>query len=357
MRMKKILFIAAVALAAAACSKTYSVGPDSQKGIGFSTWNDVLTKAPMTGFANGDVIEVFGFKGTNTSVFEAQEVSFDGAKWSYSPLRYWDTNEDSYTFFAVYPKDVLASGTYALDGKFKTIERSFNGQTENLLVAQKKNVVKANYGEVPLLFKHAASLVDIKVKKHSDIEDAKVVVNSIALSGIKVAGSYEVASYDSNNNPVGATVSGVEGLGWTPGSAVNADAAPYKKTDATTLTYGAGVGTDNAAELISSLVVMPQAFSTTSGPAITINYSIVSGSATLGDLETITYTPEAIYIGSFDTTDPDPTPQTNEDSVISAWKPGVHYTYYITINTNAITFSASVDDWAEETSALHYIVK
>ena len=43
MRMKKILFIAAVALAAAACSKTYNVGPESQKAIDFTSWSETIS--------------------------------------------------------------------------------------------------------------------------------------------------------------------------------------------------------------------------------------------------------------------------------------------------------------------------
>ncbi len=359
--MKKIILIAAVAIAAAACSKTFDTNLATEKAIGFSTWNETMTKASKDAFATDDVIEVFGHKGTGVSavdVFEAQEVTkqSDGT-WKYSPLRFWDTHFDSYTFYGVYPKDVLAAGSYAADGKFVTGNITFDGVNEKLLVAQEKTVAQAAYGEVPLLFKHTNSLIDIKVKKHSDITDAKVVVNSIALSGIKINGSFEVDSYNTDKNPVGATVSTVAGLGWTPGSNVNADAAPYKKTDATTLTYGAGVGVANASNLIESLVVMPQAFTATAGPAITINYSVISGSATDGDLETITYTPGAFYIGAFDITDPDPSPKDNEDAKITAWMPGVHYTYYITINSNVITFSATIDGWDDATNALHYIVK
>ncbi len=363
MRMKKIILIAAVAIAAAACSKTFETNLATEKAIGFSTWNETMTKASKDAFAANDVIEVFGHKGTGASavnVFEAQEVTKQSNDtWKYSPLRFWDTHFDSYTFYGVYPKDVLAAGSYAADGKFVTGNITFDGVNEKLLVAQENTVAKAAYGEVPLLFKHTNSLIDIKVKKHSDITDAKVVVNSIAISGIKVSGTYEVASYtdDADKNPVGATVSTVAGLGWTPGSDVNdATATPYKKATATTLTYGAGVGVANALDLIQSLVVMPQAFTATAGPAITIDYSIISGSDTDGDLETINYTPAPFYIGAFDISDPDPD-KLNDGTKITAWMPGIHYTYYITIDSNVITFSATIDGWDDATNALHYIVK
>ena len=94
--MKKIVFIAAVALAAAACSKTYSVGPDSQKSVGFSSWNDVMTKADKSAFAANDEIEVYGYKHNDgadaATVFNDVDVKFDGSDWTYSPIRFWDRN-------------------------------------------------------------------------------------------------------------------------------------------------------------------------------------------------------------------------------------------------------------------------
>lgn len=375
MRMKKLMIFAVAAIALVACTKTYEKEEAPQQEIGFGTWNDVMTKAVKTAFANGDTFDIYGFKwntgpANQTNVFKGYDVTYNSTteKWTYSPKRYWDGNFDYYTFFAAYPNNQLASAAnendYEQRGLFISNELTYDGSNEVLLVAQKKDVAKVNYGNtVPLLFKHTASLVDIKFKKHSELEDAMVTVNSIKLSGIQTKGKFTVASYDSenNNDPVGKTVSGVSKLGWELAeppvvNAANADAAaaPYIHTSDVSLASGAGVGTANAADLITNLVLMPQVLSTTGGPKITISYTITTGSG--GDADTIVYTDKEFYFGLFDKSDPDPTDKDNTDPRVSAWLPNVHYTYYITINANAIEFSASIDTWATD-NAHYYLVQ
>ena len=367
--MKKLMIFAVAAIALVACTKTYEKEETPQQEIGFGTWNDVMTKAVKTEFGNGDTFDIYGFKwntgpANQTNVFKGYDVTYNSSttKWTYSPKRYWDGNFDYYTFFAAYPNNQLAAAAnendYEQRGLFISNELTYDGSNEVLLVAQKKDVAKANYGNtVSLLFKHTASLVDIKFKKHSELADAVVTVNSIKLSGIQTKGKFTVASYNGSNDPVGKTVSGVAGLGWdraeTP--VVNAENAgtadvPYIHTSDVTLASAAGVGTANAADLITNLVLMPQVLSTTEGPKITISYTITTGSG--GDAETITYTNKEFYIGQFDKSDPDPTDKNNTDPRVSAWMPNVHYTYYITINANAIEFSASIDNW--DTDSAHY---
>lgn len=379
--MKKLMFFAVAAIALVACTKTYEKEEAPQQEIGFGTWNDVMTKAPKTGFVNGDTFDIYGFKWNDgpddeTNVFKGYTATYNSStsKWNYSPKRYWDSNFDHYTFFAASPAGQLAAAAnendYVQSGLFVSNELLYNGSDEVLLVAQKKDVAKASYGNtVPLLFKHTASLVDIKFKKHSELEDAVVTVNSIKLSGIQTKGKFTVVSYDSenNNNPVGKTVSGVSELGWelaeTPVvNAANAAAAtaPYVHTSDVTLNSGAGVGigTANAADLITNLVLMPQVLSTTGGPMITISYTITTGSG--DDEESIQYTNKEFYFGLFDRTEPDapglPGDKQNSDPRVSAWMPNVHYTYYITINANAIEFSASIDTWATD-NAHYYLVQ
>ena len=361
MSMKKVVILAAAALTLASCAKTYELQETAQSQIGFSTWNDAMTKAAKTGFVANDEFDVFGYKSNSASdmatVFDGVDVKYDGTDWSYSPLRFWDNNYASYTFFAAYPKDQLTTAP-AQTGLFVSKELTYNGSNEVLLVAQKKDVAKANYNnEVELKFKHVGSLVDIKVKKHTDIAAAKVEVTSIALSGIQTKGKYTVASYDATSkNPVGKTVSGAADLGWEPASTpvLNSDAAPYKNTTTVTLAKNAGVGTDNAEDLLSNLVLMPQVLAKDGGPQITISYKIITGEDATE--ETITFTDKSFFFGQFDKSDPDPTDKDNTDPRISAWMPGVHYTYYITINANAIIFTASIDTWSAETGH-YYLVK
>ena len=359
--MKKILFIAAVALAAAACSKTYNVGPESQKAIGFTSWNDQMTKTDKSTFADGDKFEVFGYKHNGATdlntVFDAVEVVKGATGWTYSPIRFWDANFSDYTFFAIYPEDILATGNYAQNGGFTTNVLEYDGVNEVTLVAKKKHVEKKDTGypdSVEMVFVHAASKVDIKVKKHNEIVDTKLTVNSIALNNIQEKGKMTVVNYDDANE-------GKPSINWTPDSPsqVNdaADAA-YKKTTATVLDAGTGNTTATAASLIDGLIAMPQSFTAGVGAqSITINYTITTG--TTGIEDSINY--EATFeIGKFDKTDPNPDDKDNTDPFIGAWEAGVHYTYYITINAqNKITFTASIEDWAEAevVTGHHYIIK
>lgn len=360
MRMKKIMILAVAAVALVACSRTFETHQVEGQSIGFGTWAETMTKAPKTAFAENDEFDVFGFKwnagpADQTTVFNGDDVKFDGTSWSYSPIRFWDKNFDNYTFFASFPKNQLATAP-AQTGLFVSNDLTYDGTTEKLLVAQKKDVAKASYGNtVALVFKHAGALVDIKFKKHTELEKAQVAITSITLSGIQTAGKYTVASYDGSNNPVGKTVSDVAGLGWEPASTpvLNANEAPYINSSTVTLNVDAGVGTSNAADLISNLVVMPQVLGKTSGPKITVNYSITTDPGGTTE-EVFSYTDNEIYFGEFDSSDPDPSDKDNTDPRVATWMPGTHYTYYITINANAIEFSASIDPWTTTEITGHY---
>lgn len=87
---------------------------------------------------------------------------------------------------------------------------------------------------------------------------------------------------------------------------------------------------------------------------ITISYKITTGES--GSEDVITFENKPIFFGEFDKSEEGESEKANKDPRISAWMPGVHYTYYITINANAITFTASIDSWNEETGH-YYLVK
>lgn len=357
MRMKKLMILAVAAIALVACSRTFEKHETEGVAIGFGTWNEVMTKAQKTAFATGEKFEVFGYKykdgetPTPTSVFTGDEVELKSTGlWEYSPLRFWDPAFNNYTFFAVFPEDQL-SGTladYAQTGLFVTNSITYDGTNEKLLVAQKKTVATGNSGNaVPLVFKHAGALIDFKFKKAANLEDCEVTVNTFKLYNILTAGTFEVASYDGDNNPVGKTVSEVAGLGWTAGATKNAAtsgaaAAPYVLASAATI---ASDSTTPVA-LIENLVVMPQKFTTGDGSqAFEISYQFTDEAGT-----TNTYTATSHEIGKFDGNGAD----TSNDSTIGAWKPGIHYTYYITIDAKGIEFTASIAPWTEITYDGHY---
>ncbi len=219
MRMKKILFIAAVALAAAACSKTFDTNPAaSQKAIGFGSWSENLTKAEArvqgtSTFLAGDTFSVSGYKDKTTpapvTVFDNVEVTASGAPvdtWTYTTLRFWDTNYDSYTFYAVSP--AAAATMDAQAGTIAATSKTFSGDDNDILVADKVTVAKGstpyfnNYATVDLTFKHAATMVDVKVKKSHALANNVVTIKAFSMNDIYNEGTFAVTGYTAGNAPI-----------------------------------------------------------------------------------------------------------------------------------------------------------
>jgi hypothetical protein len=362
MRKKKILFIAAVALAAAACSKTYNVGPDTQKAIGFSTWAETLTKAEArvqgsNEFKAGDTFKVSGIKttgSTDAKVFDNVVVTASGSSslsWAYSPIRFWDTQANSYTFYAISPS---AAGTVAYaDGEVSATDVVFAGDDNDILVANKMVLTSSStpkIGEtVDLVFNHVASLVDIKVKKAHVLESATVKVSAFALNNIKSKGDLAVSAYDATT--------GVPTADWTPEgtTATYGPASGVEEVDITSPivieddtnfvpTYGNTPAAST--DIVKSLVVMPQTFAA-SAQQIAISYSIA---VTGGD--TINYT-ATLDLADFDIVDD----KDQNDTKVQKWEAGKHYTFYITLDANAIEFSASITPWTSASAGYHYVIK
>ncbi len=361
MRMNKIIFLAAVAVAVAACSKTYDAKPVSEQEIGFKTWNETLTKAhdpSGSSFAENDNFNVYGFKtlsSGNVDVFEGTVVTNGATAWTYAPLRFWDPDATSYTFYAVSPAGLLdgtgASATTA--GVFTSEAITFDGKTD-ILVANKTNVTTKT-SPVTLPFTHIASLLDLKVKKTDDLEYAsedannyiKVAITSISLTNIDGAGTFTVSAY-AEASPYAPTLSSST---WT--SSGSTGYTTYTNTSGyteVTLPDDINTSTVGANDLISKLVVMPQEFRTdgSADQTVTIAYTI-----TVADNGNTTATN---YTSSFDLKEFDDSDDTaNNGTLVASWAPNTHYTYTITIGANAITFTASINDWSTNTG-YHYLI-
>ena len=340
--MKKYLILAlAAALAAVGCSKTFDVvpTPTNTTPIGFGTWAEHLTKARTAGsgtFVSGDDFDVYGFKtisAANTTVFNGDDVSYDGTDWTYENLRFWDPNASSYTFYAASPAGKIASAN-AQTGELTSNSITFAGNDNDILVANKKVVAKADFGtDVELVFNHIASLVDFKVKKHAEIAAATVAVTSFQLNNIDNVGTFSVNDAYTGSHPV---------VTWNPTAR-----GAYSNTSGVTsvATLPDNVNTDGSDFLINHLVAMPQTFRTDENiQTVTIEYSITSG----GDTITNTATFNLKTFDNVDDTD-------NVDDIIGGWEGGKHYTFYITINANAIVFTASITDWVTPNNGYHYL--
>lgn len=360
MSMKKVVILAAAALTLAACAKTYELQETAQPKIGFDTWANNLTKRVQGSneFVTNDDFAVYGYKykssGENqtVTVFDDVVVKKESTSWTYSPLRYWDANYEQYTFFAVSPASVGTDGTVnPQTGEINSTAITFAGNDNDILVADKQVVAKGagpmffnSFGTVDLQFNHVASLVDIKVKKAPAFHGANISITALALNNIEKEGVLSVSDAYTGTHPVVSWSSVSKGT-YGPANGVNP------------VTIGSGIEIDEdttfdpenpttpaaATDIITNLVVKPQTFETTGTDRqmISITYKIGTEDAVTKEL----------YLSDFDTiNDAD-----QNDEKVQKWEPGKHYTFYITIGANAISFSADITDWTN-VSGYNYLI-
>ncbi len=395
--MNRLIILAAVAaIAATACTKTFEVEPTAEAPIGFGTWTEHLTKAEArvqgsNDFLAGDTFAVYGAKtdtdpepDVTTTIFNGDVVEASGSgtlTWDYNNHRYWDSSAELYTFYAVSPsgvKDVSGASINAQTGEITTGSTVFAGNNNDILVADKTDVAKgsgasstyfSSYATVNMMFNHAASLVDVKVKKAPTLT-AAVGISSISLDNIFNTGVLHVVNYNKVVDANRTTVPNLTIASWTSSNPVS-----YLPTAGVTPVYGdastnAAIAADNqkiiaadsgfaadnttanttpgaSTTLFDHLVVVPQTFGASGNTAsqkITISY-------TLGTDPT-TYT-RTLYLADFDTVDN--SDQTNDAKFATGWEPGKHYTLYITIDAHEIMFSAEIDPWTP-VNGYHYLL-
>ena len=400
MRMKKLMIIAVAAIALAACSKTFDHSNAASEGnaIGFGTWTEVLTKsehrvAGTNTFLSGDTFDVWGYKtvsATTTNVFAGDVVTAQSAsqnegetvsEWTYSPLRFWDATASSYTFFAVSPSGNVATSPAAQTGEYTGLFTSksitFGGHDNDILVATKK-VVDASNGTpkysndaVQIDFNHVASLIDIKVKKDAALPSAaKLKITTATLTAIANSGTFTVASYDETTKK---PIIGSTAYGWVAANSTDTYTAsatlPLEVTIKTTYdgtshaSTGSTDNSDNAAsvpddvqDLFTNFVLMPQVIANGS-QALHIVYKIVTQEADANANPAVPeiateYTAD-VPIKNFVTTDDKDNP---DPKASSSWDPGKHYIYILTIGANAISFTASINDWGTSIIGYNYLI-
>lgn len=358
MRMKKLIILAAAAIAAVACSRSFDTAPAKEQAIGFGTWAETLTKATVENtFDVNDHIGVFGVKTkstTNTTVFNNVDVKKTAASpetWTYSPKQYWDLNADSYTFFAVSP---YAATGYTVDPANGAISASptitFAGNNSDILVAQKAVVNKTDgtgnfnsYHSVDLVFNHMAALLDVKVKMSADLyaQGAEIKITDVKLLNIDSEGTYKVTGdFTTAPTPVWTTT---ESAGVYTVDTYDYSEGFVDASDQLNVNISNGTPT-----IINKLVVLPQTFrtSSTQNQQIQIAYKLKQ---TGGD--DVQYSPEAFDLTLFDNVEN----EVNTDTAVTGWAFGTHYTYIITIDAHAIDFTASITPWTPE-SAYNYLV-
>ena len=361
--MKRLILLAvAAAIAGAGCAKHYETNPVTQgPAIGFGTWTETLTKrdAGSNTFVADDQFKVYGFKtnsdASTAGIFNGDVVTAgtDATTWSYSPVRYFDPTATKYTFFAI-----SEGGSYTVnqyEGLFVgSSDLSFAGNDQDVLVAEKKEVLPAAYGnKVELVFRHIASQVNVQVKKDAALNDTHITVQvtGISLTDVINKGTYHVTAY-TENVPAVTWVAGA-----APNTATYTNASITAEAPATVSAYstykttgddknGVDATTGDLTSLLTNQIVMPQNLN--NGQKLNIAYKIVTTDDSEPENTATTEYTASIAIKDFYETDAKNNLDSFDEALtnnITLWEPGKKYVYTITINANKIDFSASVTDW------------
>ena len=362
--MKKLMFFAVAAIALVACSKTYEVNTKSATSgqIGFGTWASTLTKAEArvqgtNTFLAGDTFAVYGVKTrasgapTTSTVFNGDVVTASGSPvddWSYEIPRFWDVNYDSYIFYAISPSAVGTDATVTpASGVISSGSITFAGNDNDILVADKKTVAKgespyfSDYATVPLVFNHIATLFDLKVKKHTNLNNATVAVTAISLSNMDNVGTFAVSDAYTDSHPV---------VTWTK-TAYTGTYNHQSGVGHESATLPTNVKNDGTDYLIQDLVVMPQNTlrDDSNKQTVTISYTIK-----VGDEEAVQHNNVSFDLKAFDNSNDD---SNTTGSYISSWLPGKHYVYTITIDAKVIDFTVtSITGWGDPITGFHYLM-
>lgn len=227
--MKRILFFAAIAAAVAlsSCSKNEIevVTDDPSDAISFSTYVGTANRGATvkSTFGNGDSFGVFAqYTGTTAYSdvnYEAnfmynQEVEYDGADWTYSPLKYWPNDVTSaneagkVSFFAYWPMADDDNGLVVptVNNMSTPIIRYDASKQTDLMWGVDdadgfawKDMTKQD-DAVNFLFKHALARVGFEVKlgddilKHAEADGTTTVtVNSIKFGYVEDSTNKEEA--------------------------------------------------------------------------------------------------------------------------------------------------------------------
>ena len=197
--MKKVIFISALAIAAAvSCTKSDIVDTKFNEQISFETYlgRDAQTKAEVINNANLGKVAVYAYYTGNTGWNENSTTNLWGDVIQIDKTgaivvpenadpKYWANTNDLYSFFAYAPVDATKVGTPVV--KDPTIDFTVQPQVPNqvdLLYADPLMDKKPGFfadGKVALTMKHALSRITVKAKATS--EEFMFDVKEISLAG------------------------------------------------------------------------------------------------------------------------------------------------------------------------------
>ena len=333
--MKRFFFLAVAATAMlAACNKTEIVPTGDAQEISFVAVNKVATKAPVDGttFLTGDNMDVVAYlaagDGATAGTYFTETLFTNSGTNTWAGKRYWPLSDATINFLAV---------TNTGGGVTDHVQNAFDStipaskvvsdltgnndatQTDLMFAAGQGTHNQGDaYTAVGMVFKHALSWINFKVRTGNGLTDAdpKIAINSITLNNVPVNGTLTVTN--GNYATTGAEcVTANLGAAWS-----FTDRANMKLIES-------GIDTDaNADDLLltnaykefggNGVLVIPSAQT-----SFTINYTI---------------------------TQPDGTPNTFNYTYKLAgntWEMAKKYVYHITMTLTEILIEPSVASWGD----------
>lgn len=333
--MKKLLLSILAVAAITACSKM-DVEYDAPAEIKFTPIADNVTKSMMTGetFLTSESFNVWAWYkqvGAGTSVTnwgatanehlyinEGEFVSRNESTWGGKTPYYWP-KVGSLLFAGYYPTSVKDKVDYTFNATtnqmvFTGINQSVvdnDGYTEDLMYF---NMTPISYSSDPVevVFKHALSWATVNLSRTSantnNATYPQIKVNYVTFTNVKPQGT--------------GTVTGTDGtISW----ATTGTAAP------TTVTPEDGVVLSTTAAKQAEPLFIPQTFN--DNMELQVNYTIYSS---LNEYFTETYSVKLSTL----------TPSTT-DATHTAWLPGKHYIYNVSVGIEEILIEPTVTAWDE----------
>lgn len=263
-----------------------------------------------------------------------EEVVYNGSSYSYSPVRYWPSNdENKISFWAYSPysanPDLLKFNTtntaYTSNiNNIPDIRFTVDGQTDLMASDIVKNMTYSRCstpGVVSFTFNHLLSLVEFTVVKVDPNDDYTVTLTSISFENVYKTGIHKNSS--SNN--------GISNCVWEIGSTTPRQSLPAFSGSQTVITTETSVWEDPL-DPVTPVTVMP------------LPQTLVSTTARLCIEYTLSW-------------DGGITPRTNTCycPITEDWVKNKHYIYHITITPNMpIEFTISSVNWTDWGDANNY---
>lgn len=200
-----LLALAAITLAGCAQNEIIETAPKADRSIRFDVYTGVQTKGTETTTASIKTLNfgILGYKTAGNWADDAnvapamynEKVTHDGAKWTYTNIKYWPTNGDKLSFFAYAPYDDVSTD---MGIELSPIEQTgapeitFTQHADpdklvDLVVAQTTDeTYDATPGadnKIGFSFNHVLTKIDVKAQLKDDYGDTKIVIKKLELLG------------------------------------------------------------------------------------------------------------------------------------------------------------------------------